>query len=145
MAQQVRRKQQAQIVAANEELRKESLKEEYSYLPANSFDSPNKQSWLTKQGGIYKTWKMRYFVLDGTNLFYYRSETADAPRGVINLDGCEIYKDLTKGKSNCFQISHPKRRSFYIFAKTVEEMAEWIKEINIVIKQQENKTKDTEK
>jgi hypothetical protein len=34
----------------------------------------DKEGFLTKQGGGYKSWKRRWFVLKGTNLYYFKSK-----------------------------------------------------------------------
>lgn len=33
-----------------------------------------KQGWLAKQGGMVKSWKRRWFVLEGKMLYYFKSE-----------------------------------------------------------------------
>jgi hypothetical protein len=34
---------------------------------------PDMEGWLHKQGDKYKTWNKRWFVLKGSNLFYFKS------------------------------------------------------------------------
>lgn len=38
-----------------------------------SFVAPEHEGWLHKQSDKYKTWNKRWFVLKGTNLFYFKS------------------------------------------------------------------------
>lgn len=33
-----------------------------------------KSGWLTKEGGGWKSWKRRWFVLDGNRLTYHKKE-----------------------------------------------------------------------
>lgn len=35
--------------------------------------APDMEGWLYKQGDRYKTWNKRWFVLKGSNLFYFKS------------------------------------------------------------------------
>lgn len=40
---------------------------------SNAFKAPEHEGWLHKQGDKYKTWNKRWFVLKGSNLFYFKS------------------------------------------------------------------------
>jgi len=33
-----------------------------------------KNGWLIKEGGRYKSWKRRYMVIEGSDLAYYKKE-----------------------------------------------------------------------
>ena len=46
---------------------------------------PERSGWLTKQGAIVKSWKRRYFVLKDGFLYYFKSENAESPQGVIEV------------------------------------------------------------
>ena len=35
--------------------------------------APIKKGFLNKQGGVYKNWKRRYFILTNDHLSYYKS------------------------------------------------------------------------
>jgi hypothetical protein len=37
------------------------------------FQAPEHEGWLHKQSDKYKTWNKRWFVLKGSNLFYFKS------------------------------------------------------------------------
>lgn len=39
---------------------------------STSFQAPEHEGWLHKQGDKYKTWNKRWFVLKGPNLFYFK-------------------------------------------------------------------------
>nr|CAG8465816.1 3407_t:CDS:2 [Entrophospora candida] len=68
-----------------------------------------KSGWLTKLGGnaIRKTWKRRWFVLKGNNLYYYRDQNVKEASGVINLS---LYNSIsqdttiTKKSQYCIRI-----------------------------------------
>lgn len=38
-----------------------------------AFQAPEHEGWLHKQSDKYKTWNKRWFVLKGSNLFYFKS------------------------------------------------------------------------
>jgi len=39
-----------------------------------SLQPADREGWMTKQGGSYKSWKKRWFVLKGTQLFYFKNK-----------------------------------------------------------------------
>jgi hypothetical protein len=39
----------------------------------NKLDPAEKDGYMTKQGGSIKTWKRRWFVLKGPNLYYFKT------------------------------------------------------------------------
>eukprot|EP01087_Luapelamoeba_hula_P023468 TRINITY_DN862_c1_g1_i4.p1 TRINITY_DN862_c1_g1~~TRINITY_DN862_c1_g1_i4.p1 ORF type:complete len:354 (+),score=53.52 TRINITY_DN862_c1_g1_i4:191-1252(+) len=110
----------------------DELYQQYSTRAASSFQDAAKSGNLTKLGKIHKTWRERYFVLDGSLMFYYDSPRADRPKGVIDLAGCEVLRDRTRGKNHCFQVSHKNRadtRTFVFFSKNEEDMRSWLREL----------------
>lgn len=103
---------------------------------ADSFESPTHSGWLTKQGAIHKTWRKRYFVLNQHLLYYFDGSSARRPKGVIDLTGCEVMRDMTRGKKHCFQVSHKKnmqQRIFLLHAKGDDDMKHWMRVINAAI------------
>lgn len=40
---------------------------------------------LRKLGEIHKTWKERFCVINGTNLYYYKTTESKFPQGMISL------------------------------------------------------------
>lgn len=40
---------------------------------------PDHSGWMRKRGEKYNTWKMRFFVLKGTYLYYLKSEAVRPP------------------------------------------------------------------
>eukprot|EP01156_Anaeramoeba_ignava_P021723 Anaeramoba_ignava/c19616_g3_i1.p1 GENE.c19616_g3_i1~~c19616_g3_i1.p1 ORF type:complete len:190 (+),score=74.07 c19616_g3_i1:1-570(+) len=71
-----------------------------------TFANPEKKGWLTKQGGHYKNWKKRWFLLSYNCLYYFKSEKDSKPRGIIPLDGVtvEIQENLFRKKKFIFEI-----------------------------------------
>ncbi|KAL6062574.1 signal transducing kinase of the PAK [Balamuthia mandrillaris] len=55
---------------------------------------PEKKGFLSKQGHIMKNWKVRYFVLKGNVLYYFKSTADAAPKGVIRLRGAKLSKTV---------------------------------------------------
>ena len=63
----------------------------------NLFTSTVRQGWMRKQGGKYRSWQRRYFILtkQPAALYYFRSETDLDPRGFFMLDtGVTVTKTL---------------------------------------------------
>jgi hypothetical protein len=48
-------------------------------------DDVIKSGFLTKEGGTYRNWRKRHFVLKGTTLSYYKNEGDPQPKGSIDL------------------------------------------------------------
>ena len=71
-----------------------------------------KSGWLSKQGGVVKSWNSRWFVLRGSTLFYYAGEDEIKQLGIISLEGNKIeIQDAAYGKY-LFQIVPGKLLTF---------------------------------
>lgn len=90
--------------------------------------TPDMEGWLHKQGDKYKTWNKRWFVLKGSNLFYFKSPRDIRMKGIINLRGYRVVSDdsIMAGKW-CFRAQHERERTFYFYCDTEEAMREWVK------------------
>jgi hypothetical protein len=74
----------------------------------------DKAGFLTKEGGRWKSWKKRWFVLKN-DLIYYSKKQNSAELGIIRLAGVkpeEVYISSRKGKANCFEIKTANRTFF---------------------------------
>ncbi|XP_074648318.1 dual adapter for phosphotyrosine and 3-phosphotyrosine and 3-phosphoinositide-like isoform X2 [Tubulanus polymorphus] len=90
-----------------------------------NFAVASKEGYLTKQGGIVKNWKTRWFVLQKNELKYYREKADKEPVKVLDLTECMACNvDHTQEKTNCFSLTFPKR-TYYIYAATPQEMHDW--------------------
>jgi hypothetical protein len=73
--------------------------QQMSYLGSPRVVEPPKmpviEGWLEKQGGVRKSWKRRYFALDGKNLKYYRKKE-DVAQGK-HIDAIPIEKTIKVG------------------------------------------------
>lgn len=100
-----------------------------------SLSPPDKDGWLTKQGGSIKTWKRRWFVLKGQNIYYFKTNKDTTLTGCIDLDPESFVKEepAAKKKKNMFSVG-TKKRIFFIAAESPEEMNSWIETIKSAIK-----------
>ena len=92
----------------------------------------SKQGWLVKQGGSWKSWKHRWFVIDGHILIYYKDQLKIKKMGEIDLSLAFSItpNDNVKVKhfSNIFSIRTPSR-VYNISASTPREREEWVEEL----------------
>lgn len=86
-----------------------------------------KAGYLTKQGGGFKSWKKRFFVLRKDNLLSYYTEEGDVvPLGTIDLEKCSDVRMLTdKSKGFGFELVTPER-NYLITANSKEDMEGWM-------------------
>ncbi|KAG2214981.1 hypothetical protein INT46_010792 [Mucor plumbeus] len=93
-----------------------------------AFQAPEHEGWLHKQSDKYKTWNKRWFVLKGSNLFYFKSPKDVRMKGIINLRGYKIIVDesIHAGKY-CFKAQHDRERTFFFYTDTEESMRVWLK------------------
>lgn len=75
----------------------ESIKTEPFKIPEDdgndlmhTFFNPDREGWLMKQGGRYKSWKRRWFILNDNCLYYFEYTTDKEPRGIIPLENIEV-------------------------------------------------------
>jgi serine/threonine protein kinase len=95
--------------------------------------TPDKEGSLRKKGHIVKNWKLRWFILKGDKLWYFKSKEAlDTPLGEIVLteSKCSTTGEKIK-KENCFQLTcGDDGKVFVIQASTKDVMEAWVKAIN---------------
>ena len=90
--------------------------------------STMKTGWLSKRGQLVKSWKTRYFVLNGGWLRYFDSESATNQRGAISLKQVNIVDSVSGPwlkRSCCFQVV-TFDRTYYISAPSLQVRDEWI-------------------
>lgn len=95
------------------------------------FSINSKSGFLTKVGGIFKTWNNRWFVLQKNELKYFKHSNSKSPLRVLDLNEClecEMDKDMYPLKKNVFRLKF-SWRTFYMFASSEEESQEWVKTI----------------
>ncbi|KAL3657391.1 hypothetical protein V7S43_017710 [Phytophthora oleae] len=103
-----------------------------SASPLTSSMANGSSSFLRKAGHLYKktglgrSWRPRFFSLEGTVLYYYKREGDSVPKGIVVLTGCHIRATKDK-KLYSFRISHPKTSKVYDLAATLPSRTEdWI-------------------
>ncbi|XP_030840094.1 cytohesin-1 isoform X1 [Strongylocentrotus purpuratus] len=130
----------------------ESIKNEPFKIPeddgndlTHTFFNPDKEGWLMKQGGRYKNWKRRWFILTDNCLYYFEFTTDREPKGIIPLENLQVQEVEDNRKAQCFELvttnksvikaakTHGDGRvvegrhtSYRMSATTDDERKEWI-------------------
>eukprot|EP00088_Acartia_fossae_P071303 TRINITY_DN9760_c0_g1_i7.p1 TRINITY_DN9760_c0_g1~~TRINITY_DN9760_c0_g1_i7.p1 ORF type:complete len:616 (-),score=174.90 TRINITY_DN9760_c0_g1_i7:282-2129(-) len=89
-----------------------NIKEEPFKIPDETYDdlmytffSPEREGWLLKQGGSWKTWKRRWFVLNDRCLYYFQHTAENVPKGIIPLENVRVRAvEDVHGKEWAFEI-----------------------------------------
>jgi len=102
--------------------------------PSFSKALPRKEGFMTKKGHKRRNWKVRYFVLVESTLYYFKNPgdflAKRKPKGFISLERSTIVRIAPEMKrSNCFIISG-ELNLLYITAPTGEEMLSWMECLN---------------
>lgn len=87
---------------------------------------PRRSGHVYKKSGVVRSWKLLFFSLEGSVLYYFKREGDVAPKGIVVLSGCDVR--VTKDKKlYSFRISHPKTSKVYDLATTLPSRTEdWI-------------------
>jgi len=101
-------------------------------------DLPNASwmGWLFKQGYSNKSWKKRWFVLEGFCLYYFDTARKDSPAlGMVMLPSYEIVEVSTtvSNRSHCFDLVHPSARCYSLSAESEGDKEDWIDKLNAAI------------
>eukprot|EP01091_Cochliopodium_minus_P015492 TRINITY_DN5539_c0_g1_i1.p1 TRINITY_DN5539_c0_g1~~TRINITY_DN5539_c0_g1_i1.p1 ORF type:complete len:450 (-),score=118.93 TRINITY_DN5539_c0_g1_i1:40-1389(-) len=110
-----------------------------------AFDLKNKdkEGYIMKCGGSYKTWKKRWLVLSNSILYYYKNNTDKAQKGIIDLRKVNKVESRQKLKNNNdgFILFHEKRE--YPIYSTSKENMEWIEIIQKTIDKKTTNNQNT--
>lgn len=86
----------------------------------------SKEGYLTKQGRIRKSWRVRWFVLRNQQLSYYKAKQSERPIAVLNLTNAkEVRYDDSKRKDFCFRLVFP-HRTYFLYANSSEDCEQWV-------------------
>jgi len=99
-----------------------------------SLTSPDKEGYLTKQGGSIKTWKKRWCVLKDNTIFYFRTPKDTAPQGTMDLNAQSKCKEVEVKKKKFTFVVCTDTRDFIISADTEAAKQEWMEAVNNCIK-----------
>ncbi|KAK4514094.1 uncharacterized protein ATC70_006102 [Mucor velutinosus] len=92
---------------------------------------PECEGWIYKQSDRYKTWNKRWFVLHGTNLFYFKNPKDSRMKGIIHLRGYRVVlqdanSHSASTKKYHFKLHHDQERTFFLYTSTVHDMKRWV-------------------
>ncbi|CAF1349006.1 unnamed protein product [Didymodactylos carnosus] len=90
----------------------DNIKNNELKFPEDGFNSPLfrnnvnaiKEGFLFKQGGRYRNWKRRWFVITEGCLYYFESTTDRDPRGIIPLVNVDVRDSDDRTKQFCFEL-----------------------------------------
>jgi RAC serine/threonine-protein kinase len=86
----------------------------------------DKQGFLTKEGGSFKSWKKRWCVLKDGSLHYSKTKNSQN-LGIISLQNAKEIKSVEyKKRKNMLMVTTPER-TFYMQADTEKERDSWVK------------------
>ncbi|KAF1332549.1 Dynein light chain, partial [Globisporangium splendens] len=110
-----------------------SLSGSSSYERQSSIDTMSEpgKGWLMKKGKNFKTWKRRYFVLDGKKLSY-SSGIGENPLGC----GLVSYVTLGNERPFCIDVRFQNGRILNVAASSEAEMIAWCKVLQSSMKSQ---------
>lgn len=96
-------------------------------ISAASLHPFDKDGYMTKQGGSYKNWNKRYFILKDRALYYYKTPKDTVFTGRIDLEARSAVKEEPgiKKSPHTFSIS-TSRRTFYMYPEKMEEAKSWV-------------------
>ncbi|XP_023796605.1 rho GTPase-activating protein 25 [Cyanistes caeruleus] len=103
-------------------------------------ERPLKLGWLRKQRSFVRNWQLRFFVLQGQQLLYYKDEDDAKPQGCLSLQGRTVKVPATSpeegGKfifeiipGGCGEQNRAGQDSCVLMASSQAEMEEWVKSI----------------
>ena len=89
-------------------------------------ESNRVSGWLLKRGGLRKSWKRRWFVLEGTTVSYFKTtDETVSPAGTIDLTaygaagGVVAFVDpADHGKPHEFSVGGEGERTYFMAAPT---------------------------
>lgn len=86
-------------------------------------ESIHHSGWLKKEGSRVKSWKKRFFTLQGTTLSYFDSDdTGSAAKGYGHVKGVEV----NATKPNSLDIMFERGRLLRVCARTADDMEQWL-------------------
>jgi len=143
-----------ELVSWEAALREKGVLREGDEEESAETELPRKTGWLNKQGGRWKNWRRRWFVLLGTDLYYYQSEKAADPVGLVPLgrDSVRVVADdasdsILCSKKFCFLITdalgfNKTHNVYYLQASSSDERDEWLEALKAAQEDGKRNTND---
>eukprot|EP01090_Pellita_catalonica_P011972 TRINITY_DN2497_c0_g1_i2.p1 TRINITY_DN2497_c0_g1~~TRINITY_DN2497_c0_g1_i2.p1 ORF type:complete len:464 (+),score=51.65 TRINITY_DN2497_c0_g1_i2:70-1461(+) len=103
--------------------------------------------WLIKQGKVVKSWRRRWFSLQGKTLIYFKKQQMlnkidmGSMAGMIRLEGCTVQS--SDEFIHCFEIESPGRK-YKIRAETKQDKEEWMRMLHSAINSNQSNTSQRE-
>jgi len=99
--------------------------------PALTKGMPFYNGFLYKLGDglLNTTWNLRYFLLIGQSLQYYRSQHEAKPRDVVNLNGATVQWVKDQSRPFTFTVLKSGQRPLCLSGNTEKETCEWVERI----------------
>jgi len=104
------------------------------------------EGWATKQGGGWKSWKRRWFVIKGDKIWYFAGKNDTFAKGYIDLPPGTQVKDMTEpNQKKRFVFSIQSRgvkgeREFLIYVESETDLKGFLKACHQVLHGNEKKT-----
>ncbi|KAJ7269414.1 hypothetical protein B0H12DRAFT_1095698 [Mycena haematopus] len=93
---------------------------------------PDHAGWMRKKGERYNTWKLRYFVLKGPDMYYLKTldKSETKIKGHINIVGYKVTVDenVDPGRYG-FRIDHDHEKPHYFSSNDKTVVRDWMKAI----------------
>ncbi|XP_038061485.1 rho GTPase-activating protein 24-like isoform X2 [Patiria miniata] len=113
-----------------------------------SRDDITHKGWLKKQGGPFKTWQRRYFILQGEYLHYFLREDEPRPLGTIPLRNNRVEKrpvnpddpgkflfEILPGVDGPAKLTS-SHETFLLWGCSVQDVDEWVQSVRRAIYKQ---------
>jgi hypothetical protein len=99
-----------------------------------SLNPPDHEGFMTKCGGSVQSWKKRWFVLKGTQLYYFKTRKDKKATGVILLSKESFVKEDSSKKAGkpCIAVGTTER-VFFMYPDSNQEQVDWIRVLTGVV------------
>ncbi|XP_035270784.1 connector enhancer of kinase suppressor of ras 2 isoform X2 [Anguilla anguilla] len=91
--------------------------------------------WKKKDARSYfsQKWKKYWFVLKDASIYWYMNEEDEKAEGFVSLPEFKIDRASECRKKYAFKACHPKIKSFYFAADSVDDMNRWLSRLNMAV------------
>ena len=106
-----------------------------SNSPASNMvkNAPLMAGWMNKEGGVFKSWKKRFFKLTNTSLTYYDGNPGRV-KGTFQIKWVTHVSNTSSkaGHPHAFEVTVkiPKRRTYVFEASNAAEKQQWLQALH---------------